>query len=133
MISSVVSANKSASMVLTFFSVMAAYKATPLQDFRTKAEPYSNAPANFSAGPHAARDESTMTWKENFGAWWTYWSESMPENRDWALLDRIHPNRIKSLKEWMETVGYDGMPSNLLKGVEDLRKAMQAMQEGAKS
>jgi len=98
----------------------------PLDDYFPSAEPYPDAPANWAAGPHAIRDESTMTWRENFRAWWMFWGEGWPEKRDWALLDRIHPQRIKSLKDWMERNRYDGQPKAVLKGAEDLRRAAQA-------
>lgn len=100
----------------------AAYKYLLLEEYLPLAEPFPGALANWAAGPKALRDESTMTWRENFGAWWTYWGDGMPEVRDKALLDRIHPTRIKSLREWMEKVQYDGKPRDVLKNVEDLRR-----------
>jgi uncharacterized protein YbjT (DUF2867 family) len=100
----------------------------PLDEYLPAAEPFPNAPANFSAGPSAVRDESTMTWRQNFSVWWRYWGEGRAERRDFALLDRIHPGRIKSLGEWMKIVHYDGLPKNVLKGVEDLKRAAALMQ-----
>lgn len=104
----------------------AAHQFVPLDIYLPKAEPFPNAPANWAAGPMAPRDESTMTWRANFGAWWLYWGEGWPEKRNWALLDKIHPQRIKSLKEWMEKNNYDGQPKAVLKGVEDLKRWAQA-------
>ena len=104
----------------------AAHQFVPLEVYLPLAEPFPYAAANWAAGPKAPRDESTMTWRENFGAWWLYWGEGLSEKRDWALLDKIHPQRIKSLKEWMEKNNYDGQPKSVLKGVEDLRKWAQA-------
>jgi hypothetical protein len=54
-----------------------------------------------------------------------YLGEGWPEKRDWASLDKIHPQRIKSLKEWMEKNKYDGQPKAVLKGVEDLKRWAQ--------
>ena len=99
-----------------------------LEDFLAKAEPYPDAPANFAAGPNGHRDESTMTFIENFTPWWKYWGQGKPEKRDFALLDKIHPNRLKSLREWMERHNYDGQSRSILKGVKDLKDAAAAMQ-----
>ncbi|KAI8941276.1 hypothetical protein NX059_002506 [Plenodomus lindquistii] len=91
-------------------------------------EPWPNAPANFAAGPHGHRDESSMTFVENFTAWWKYWGQGKTTKRDFALLDKIHPNRIKSLREWMEKHNYDGRSKDVLKGPRDLKNLMEAMQ-----
>jgi hypothetical protein len=99
----------------------AAHVYVPLQDYLPAAEPYPNAWANWAAGPDVVRDESAMTWKQNFAAWWQYWGEGFGATRDMALLDQIHPKRIRSLKEWMEQVGYDGKPRDVLKNLGDLR------------
>jgi hypothetical protein len=69
-----------------------------------------------------------MTWRENFGAWWRYWGEGRCEVRDKALLNKIHPQRISSSREWMQIVGYDGQRKSVLKGAADLRAAVAAMQ-----
>jgi hypothetical protein len=114
-----------AQIVDTFTQVTgkkAAHVYVPLEEYLPVAEPYPNAWANWAAGPDVVRDESSMTWKQNFAAWWQYWSEGIGATRDMELLDRIHPTRIRSLKEWMEKVGYDGKPKNVLKNLEDLRR-----------
>jgi hypothetical protein len=102
-----------------------------LEEYLPAAEPFPNAPSNWAAGPHAHTDESTMTWRENFGAWWRYWGEGVCERRDFALLDKIHPGRIKSLEEWMQKVGYDGKPRSVLKGIEDLKRAAAEVGSGS--
>ncbi|KAI9040681.1 NmrA/HSCARG family protein [Aspergillus affinis] len=99
------------------------------EEYLPMAEPFPNAPANFAAGPYAIRDESTMSWRRNFSAWWRYWGEGRAERRNMALLDRIHPGRIKSLGAWMRLVNYDGIPRNVLKGVEDLKRAAALVQQ----
>lgn len=103
----------------------------PLEEYLPIAEPFPNALANWSAGPSAVRDESTMTWRQNFAAWWKYWGEGRAERRDFALLDRIHPSRIKSLSEWMRANNYDGLRKSVLKGVEDLKRAAALKQQQA--
>ncbi|KAK3670046.1 hypothetical protein LTR78_010077 [Recurvomyces mirabilis] len=109
----------------------AVHEYVPLEQYLLAAEPYPDAPANWAAGPDAPRDESTMTWRENFGPWWRYWGEGFCENRDFALLDRIHPKRIKSLEEWMRLVGYNGQAKPVLKGAEDLRAVQQAIEKAS--
>jgi hypothetical protein len=74
-----------------------------------------------------------MTFKENFGPWWKYWGEGKPEKRDFALLDRIHPNRIKNLEAWMRLVKYDGQQRPVLKGAEDLRRMAAQMAKQSES
>jgi hypothetical protein len=102
------------------------HKKLPLQEYLDLAEPYPNAYANWAAGPNAIRDKDAMTWRENFTAWWRYWSEGKGATRDMALLDRIHPQRIKTLEEWMRNVNYDGKQREVLKGLEDLRAQSSA-------
>lgn len=99
----------------------AAHVVIPLEEYLPLAEPYPNAWANWAAGPDVVRDESAMTWRENFSAWWRYWSEGYGMTRDMTLLDKIHPERIKSLEEWMRKINYDGKPRPVLKNIEDLR------------
>ena len=108
----------------------ASHQYLDLETYLPLAEPFPNAMANWAAGPGAAKDESTMTWRENFTAWWLYWGEGRPEKRDSAFLDKIHPQRIKSLRQWMEKNNYDGKPKSVLKGVADLKAAVAAMQAG---
>jgi uncharacterized protein YbjT (DUF2867 family) len=57
-------------------------------------------------------DPTLLTFYQNFSAWWRLYQRSGGNTgilkRDYALLDEIHPNRTRSLKQWMERVGYDG-------------------------
>jgi hypothetical protein len=100
----------------------AIHEYVPLEEYLTHAEPYPNAPANFAAGPNVVRDEASMTWKENFSAWWRFWGEGKCVPRDEEMLDRVLPGRIRGLEEWMREMRYDGQRKNVLKGVEDLKK-----------
>jgi hypothetical protein len=97
----------------------AAHQSIPWETYATRAEPYPGAPVNWTLGPDAVRDDSTMTWLENFRAFWRYWGGGISKPRDTATLDRIHPKRIKSVEEWMRHVGYDGKRKSVLKQVED--------------
>jgi hypothetical protein len=57
-------------------------------------------------------DDTLLTIKENFSRWWKIYrrtGEGKPLcKRDYALLDRILPTRIKSVEEWMIKTGYTG-------------------------
>ncbi|RYP54409.1 hypothetical protein DL768_000826 [Monosporascus sp. mg162] len=98
------------------------HKSVPFEQYSVLAEPYPGAFVNWGLGPNAVRDESIMTWRDNFSAWWHYYGDGLARPRDLGLLDRIHPGRIKSLAEWMRQVGYDGRPRSVLKMVEDWNK-----------
>jgi hypothetical protein len=98
----------------------AVHKSIPFEEYASIAEPYPGAYVNWALGPDAVRDDSVMTWRENFGAWWRYWGGGITKARDTTVLDRIHPRRIKSLKDWMKYVDYDGKRKSVLKMVEDL-------------
>jgi hypothetical protein len=94
-----------------------------MEEYLPKAEPYPGAPANWGIGPNVATDGALMSWKENFKAWWQYWGEGFGATRDMALLDEIHPNRIKSLDAWMRKVGYQGERRPVLKDAQDLKSS----------
>ncbi|KAL3472272.1 hypothetical protein BJX99DRAFT_235853 [Aspergillus californicus] len=98
------------------------HKRAPSEGYFAKAEPYPGAYANWAAKDRdAPRDESFMTWRENFTAWWHYWGEGKGATRDMEFLDRIHPSRISSLEAWMRLKEYDGRPRSVLKDLGDLR------------
>ncbi len=76
---------------------------------------------NWTLGPGAPKDDSQMSWRENFTAWWKFWGAGLGATRDMKQLDEIHPTRIKTLDEWMRKVGYQGKAKDVLKGFEDFR------------
>ena len=57
-----------------------------------------------------ADDPSLLTIEQNFSAWMRLYQRSGGNQgllrRDYELLDKIHPKRVKSLKEWMKKTGY---------------------------
>ena len=53
-------------------------------------------PAGYSADP---KDKSTMSIRDNFTGFWNLWKYGVVK-RNYALLDEIHPNRIRSAEEW---------------------------------
>ncbi|KAK0101951.1 hypothetical protein ONS95_001240 [Cadophora gregata] len=70
-------------------------------------------------------DETLQTYRQNFTGFWNTWKESVLQ-RDYELLDRILPDRVKSVKEWMELTAYTGQPGNVLKDYVDLGEARSA-------
>jgi hypothetical protein len=109
-------------------SKVAIHKQVPFEDYAPLAEPYPGASVNWVLGPEAVRDDSIMSWRDNFRAWWRYWGDGITKSRDTTILDRIHPARIKSVRDWMEHVGYDGKPRGVLKMVEDWSSKMKLRQ-----
>ena len=54
-------------------------------------------PAAYNADP---RDNSTMTFRDNFTGFWNQWRHNII-TRDYALLDEVHPHRIRTVEEWL--------------------------------
>ncbi|KAK2027553.1 NmrA-like family protein [Colletotrichum zoysiae] len=63
--------------------------------------PWSQQPAAYNADPE---DPATMSFKDNFTGFWNVWAHSAGNKgvikREYALLDEIHPNRIKTAEEF---------------------------------
>ncbi|OHE94951.1 NmrA-like family protein [Colletotrichum orchidophilum] len=63
--------------------------------------PISSQPAGYNADP---TDPATMSFRDNFSGFWTLWANSGGNKgvikRDYALLDEIHPKRIKTAEEF---------------------------------
>lgn len=53
------------------------------------------------------KDDSFMTVRENFSGFWNTWKDNLTK-RDYQLLDKILPTRVKSVREWMEKTDYRG-------------------------
>lgn len=60
-------------------------------------------PSAYNADPN---DPATVTFRENFTGFWHLFKEGGGRNgltkRNYQVLDEIHPNRIKSAKQWFE-------------------------------
>ncbi|GAB7522878.1 NmrA family NAD(P)-binding protein [Paraburkholderia sp. 2C] len=54
-------------------------------------------PAGYNAD---INDKSTMTFRDNFTGFWNIWKHGVIQ-RNYALLDEIHPNRIRSVEAWL--------------------------------
>ncbi|OAL04205.1 NAD(P)-binding protein [Phaeosphaeriaceae sp. SRC1lsM3a] len=69
-----------------------------------------DAPAGYNADPN---DASTLTMRENFTGFWNIWAASGGNKgviqRDYALLDRIYPGRIKTVEEWFRRQEQKGL------------------------
>jgi hypothetical protein len=76
-------------------------------------------PASWAQPKHGAALGGQTFW-ENFAGWWLAWHDDLI-TRDYALLDRILPDRVRNLEEWMRKTKYDGRPRSVLKDVSDLR------------
>ena len=77
----------------------------PARYIDTELDAYWNGPlkmaAELPAGYNAdLNDKSTMSFRDNFTGFWNIWKHGIIQ-RDYALLDEIHPNRIKSVEEWL--------------------------------
>jgi len=59
--------------------------------------PAVDRPAGYNADPD---DKSTMSFRESFTGFWNMWKYDVIK-RGFALLDEIHPNRIKTVEQWL--------------------------------
>jgi len=41
-----------------------------------------------------------MSFRDNFTGFWNIWKHNLIQ-RDYALLDEIHPNRIRTVEQWL--------------------------------
>lgn len=76
--------------------------------------------AELKLGSETAGDDPTLlSYRENFTAWWKLYQKSGENKgilkRDYQLLDRIFPGRVRSLEQWMRKVNYTGEPRLVLK------------------
>jgi hypothetical protein len=71
------------------------------------------------ASSYAGGDDTLMSYGQNFTAWWKIYQASGGNKgiitRDYELLDRILPGRVKSVEEWMRKTDYSGGFKPLLK------------------
>lgn len=76
--------------------------------------PGADTPAGYNADPS---DAATMTLRRNFTGFFNLWRHSGGNKgvirRDYALLDRIHPGRIRSVEEWLRRENEKGLKAGL--------------------
>jgi hypothetical protein len=76
----------------------AQYLDTSLDDyFGGPLKAAADRPAGYNADP---QDPSTMSFRDNFTGFWNMWKHDIIR-RDYALLDEIHPGRIRSVEQWL--------------------------------
>jgi hypothetical protein len=86
---------------------------------------------NTKVGIASVKDTNalTMTFGENFTNWWNLYKASADNKgliqRDYALLDRILPDRVKSAEEWMRKVKYDATKRSIIKTQERVTRRDQ--------
>lgn len=63
-------------------------------------------------------DALLMTFGDNFAHWWRLYQESANNTgliqRDYEFLDKIVPDRVKTVEEWMNKVNYTGAKESVL-------------------
>ncbi|KAL6856375.1 NAD(P)-binding protein [Trichoderma novae-zelandiae] len=75
------------------------------------------------AGSPGYNDPTLKTMAGQFVPWFTIWQESGGNKglwtKDYARLDQIYPGRMKTIEDWMRSVGYstEGYPSALKSGI----------------
>lgn len=74
----------------------AQYIDTSLDEYWEKFGKGADKPAGYNAD---IKDRSTMSFRDNFTGFWNMWKYEVLE-RDYALLDEIHPGRVRSAEEW---------------------------------
>ncbi|MBN9162289.1 MAG: hypothetical protein BGO98_27750 [Myxococcales bacterium 68-20] len=84
----------------------------------------ATAPAAWAQTPGAPISGGQTFW-ENFSGWWSAWHDNLV-TRDYALLDRILPDRVRTLEEWMRKTKYDGSFRPILKDRADMRDARRS-------
>ncbi|KAI1324939.1 hypothetical protein F5Y16DRAFT_401944 [Xylariaceae sp. FL0255] len=76
--------------------------------------PMVDTPTGYNADPN---DKATMTLRQNFGGFFTVWRNSGGNKgvirRDYALLDKIHPDRIRSAEQWFRMENERGIKKGL--------------------
>jgi hypothetical protein len=76
---------------------------------------------NTKVGAASVKDPNAllMTFGENFTNWWNLYKSSADNKgliqRDYVLLDRILPDRVKSAEEWMRKNNYDAVGRAVIK------------------
>ncbi|KAI1167653.1 hypothetical protein F5B18DRAFT_396553 [Nemania serpens] len=77
-------------------------------------------------------DPAAITLRQNFTAFFEVWRNSGGNQgivtRDYAFLDRIHPERIKSVEEWLRREEKKGR--NIWSSTKELGHVLKALEEG---
>ncbi|OAL29073.1 hypothetical protein AYO22_02510 [Fonsecaea multimorphosa] len=102
----------------------AEYVDVPAEEHSEKRWKHLPKGSNTKVGSASVKDDNALlqTFGENFINWWHLYQNSADNKgviqRDYALLDRILPDRVKSAEEWMKKVGYDATRRIVLRSSE---------------
>jgi hypothetical protein len=102
--------------------------------------PFAKVPHDMPAGYNAtAGDPATMSIRDNFTGFWNIWRLSGGNQgvikRDYALLDRIHPDRIRSAEQWLRLADEKGKMAGLgglWEQVQNLQPVLKISEDGRK-
>lgn len=105
-----------------------------------KQGPVAGIPLETPAGYNAsAGDPATMSFRDNFTGFWNIWRRSGGNRgviqRDYALLDRIHPNRIRSVEQFFRLEDEKGRRTGrgaLWERVRNLQPVLKISEDGRK-
>jgi uncharacterized protein YbjT (DUF2867 family) len=112
-------------LVTTFTKVTgrkAIYYDIPVEDW-VQAAFGAQSQARIGADMSLDSDDSLQTYEEDFRKWWELYQSAGKGGlgdgqgiikRDYQFLDKILPDRVKNIGQWMEKVGYDGSARKLL-------------------
>lgn len=99
----------------------AAYVDLDVDHWNAEAWKYLPSGKDTKIGYQHIKDDNAlrMTYGDNFKHWWNLYKASKGNTglikRDYIFLDRIVPDRLKSLSEWMEKVDYTGEKQDVLR------------------
>jgi hypothetical protein len=98
--------------------------------------PAANLPSAYNSD---LKDPAALTIKQNFTGFWNVWRDSGNNQgvvkRDYALLDEIFPERIRSAEHWFEKEQERGVKAGLgtlWDRVNDLRPVLKLSEDGRK-
>lgn len=95
----------------------AVYKDVSLDEY-FEYGPFSAAPDALIGSSGSPGEATLQSYRQNFSGFWNTWKAELTA-RDYDLLDKILPGRVKSVKEWMVLTGYTGEPKSVLKDYRD--------------
>jgi uncharacterized protein YbjT (DUF2867 family) len=88
----------------------ARYESVSIEEFMPKE--WKKGDVKLGAEYEGENDDTLLTFRENFAAWWRLYQRSAGNKglltRDYEMLDRVLPGRVKTIGEWMVKVGYTG-------------------------
>ena len=113
-----VTGNELASAFTSFTGKPARYHSLPLDEWHLK---HPVGPPDYKLGSEyeGPDDPTLLTIEKSFSNWWRLYQHSAGNKglikTDYELLNRILPERVKNVGDWMEKVGYTGERVNVVK------------------